>query len=90
MHMMWANMDNASHACAAHNGHKDMWTGDISLGMFIFGDVYSCSTWIVHTYTRTLHTIDKHGFDMDSNLAKIVCCRLQCQLKLLEAQRGKL
>ena len=38
----------------------DMWTGDVFLGMLIFGDVYNCSTWTVHTYTRPLHTNDTH------------------------------
>ena len=27
-------------------------------GIFIFGDVYNCSTWTVHTYTTSLHMND--------------------------------
>ena len=61
----------------------DMWTGDVSPGMLIFGDVYSCSIWIIHTGTPSLHT---NGLiDMDKNLDKFVCWSY-CSVMLLQCQ----
>ena len=75
-------------ACVTQNGHKDMWTGDVSLGMFIFGDVYSCSAWTAHTYTLSLHTNDMHltWTQMCWNCCSVMM--LQCQLKFLQIQQG--
>ena len=74
---MWAAMDNwTCPSCLIRmcGTETDIWIcgpGMFSLGMFIFGDVYSYSTWIVHTHTHSLHTND--SINMDKNLDKFVC-----------------
>ena len=59
MHMRWATTDNwTCPACLLRMCGTETDIRICGPGMFIFGDVYSYSTGIVHTHTPSLHTND--------------------------------